>query len=225
MSSESRQLSIRLPRPLWIVIATVALTVTVAGVRIGVPIYQQRCAIDEVAQLGGIMSLRPVGPQWLRQRVSEEWMAVFDEVESIRFQPDRATFGRRFSGLMAGGRAWTTGPTIDDATLACVAKLPDLKRLDLSWTNVSDAGVEHISRLQKLEILRLNGTDVSDESIPLLARLRNLKELSIWRTAVTEQGAGELQRGWSACHVTAGPRPVHDEEFAVESEANKDPAE
>jgi hypothetical protein len=91
---------------------------------------------------------------------------------------------------------------IDDQTLACIANLPHLRRLDLSWANVGDAGMEHVCRLHKLQELVLQGTDVSDASAGILTDLRNLKRLHLYATAATKVGVSELQAALPDCDVT-----------------------
>src|SRR5262245_53069861 len=77
--------SIRLPRPLWIGLATAALVVVGVGLRFGVPIYQQHAAIREIERLGGNLDLRPRGPKWLRNWVSDKRMKPFDVVDRVEF--------------------------------------------------------------------------------------------------------------------------------------------
>jgi len=82
------------------------------------------------------------------------------------------------------GDAWVT-----NAGLPQLARLKELKRLDLGWTkDVGDAGMPILAKLTKLEHLGLGGTKVTDAGLPALAALPNLKELSLPGTAVTDKG-------------------------------------
>src|SRR5688572_3307689 len=74
---------IRLPRPLWIFLATVVVIVAAVGLRIGLPIYHQHLAIREIERLGGTVELTEGGPRWLRDRVGDQWMTPFDDVEGV----------------------------------------------------------------------------------------------------------------------------------------------
>jgi len=70
VTPECRRFSIRLPRPLWIGVATVVLIVAAAALHFGAPLYRQHVAVREIEQLGGqIMGTRPRGPSWLRKFV------------------------------------------------------------------------------------------------------------------------------------------------------------
>jgi hypothetical protein len=94
--------------------------------------------------------------------------------------------------------AWfgPTSPVIDDAAFASVRSLPNLKRLDLSCTNVTDTGMEHVFYLQRLDSLDISGTDVADTSVPLLKRLSSLKKLSLRGTLVIAKSVASLERTW-----------------------------
>jgi hypothetical protein len=159
----------------------------------GGQLYRQKVAIREIKRAGGHIYFEPVGPQWLREFVGEERMAIIDEVDYVHFRPDEATFRRRFSGIYCGRTPYTTGPTIDDRSLACLSGISTLRRLDLRWTNVTDAGMIRLSSLRELRELLLDGTDVSDASCKVFAELINLEELSIPRTHLSGAGLECLQ--------------------------------
>jgi len=65
VTPEPRRFSIRLPRPLWIAMATFAVVVVTVGLRLGVPIYRQQVAVREIELLGGTVRTLPRGPEWL----------------------------------------------------------------------------------------------------------------------------------------------------------------
>ncbi len=86
------------------------------------------------------------------------------------------------------GDAWVT-----NAGMPLVAKLKELRRLDLGWTkDVGDASLPVLAKLSKLEILGLGGTKVTDAGLPALAAFPSLKELSLPATAVTDKGLPSL---------------------------------
>ena len=191
-----------LPRPLWIGVAAVVLIVASVGLGTFVPYYRQQVALREIERLGGIMKIEPGGPEWLRQRLGNERMKVFDKIETIAFRPDIETLFTRVKNprnwLEHGGAflepVLGTRHTIDDGSLACVKDLPNVNRLSLNYTNVGDAGMEHVCRLRNLTRLDLDGTDVSDASVPRLEELSSLKHLFLRDTRLTDAGIAELQR-------------------------------
>lgn len=86
------------------------------------------------------------------------------------------------------GDAWVT-----NAGIPMIAKLRELRRLDLGWTrDVGDVSLPVLAKLPKLEVLGLGGTKVTDAGLPALAAFPALKELSLPATAVTDQGLQAL---------------------------------
>jgi hypothetical protein len=82
---------------------------------------------------------------------------------------------------------------ITNAGIPMIAKLKELRRLDLGWTkDVGDASIPLLARLPKLEILGLGGTKITDAGLPALAAFPALKELGLPATAVTDQGLQSL---------------------------------
>ena len=118
MSPDPRRFSIRVPRPLWIGLATVVLVVITIGVRLGLPIYRQQVAIREIERAGGSIRVSPRGPAWLRQWVGEDRMKPFDFVDGISLGNSRVT----------------------DATLGHMRAMTHLQTLCLANTRVTDAG-------------------------------------------------------------------------------------
>lgn len=197
-----------MPRMRWLVLAALLLTLAAVGLGVGVPLYRQHTLIQRIETLGGTVYQTP-GPYWLRECIGDEGMRLVDEISGIRFLPDEETFTSRTSRANRGlvlivGYPFTSGPTIDDATLVCLTALDDLISLHLDTTNISDAGLRHIAHLTTLEALTLKGTDVSDESIPLLITFGGLQQLDIRGTQISESGAAKLRAALPQCEVESG---------------------
>jgi hypothetical protein len=81
---------------------------------------------------------------------------------------------------------------VTDDTLRSVAKLENLRELDLDGTAITDAGLKFLAPLAKLERLRISRTKISDagfqDSIATLPALKQLwcPETEISKTALTE---------------------------------------
>jgi hypothetical protein len=190
-----------------------ALVLVVVGVAlpIGVSAYRQHATLAAIEKYGGTVQIHRLGPLWLREyKWIEEYRDNFDEIESVWFRPDVATFNRRCPGAAEyyGPVPYVEEPmpTVDDAVLAWIARLPRLKRLKLAWTNVGDAGIRHAAGLTELEELRLSGTDVSDASVPLLTGLRKLKHLEVAHTRLTDNGLAVVRAALPGCKVIGGER-------------------
>lgn len=83
---------------------------------------------------------------------------------------------------------------IDDSGLARLAKLPNLKHLDV-WTGsntaITDAGLMHIASMRNLESLQVGGGNgITDTGLIALSSLRNLESLHILSDSTAITGAG-----------------------------------
>jgi internalin A len=64
-----------------------------------------------------------------------------------------------------------------DQTLVQVARLRNLRELDLQRTNVSGLGIEHLGRLSHLSVLNIDYTRVDDQGVRAIANLKSLRTL------------------------------------------------
>jgi len=82
---------------------------------------------------------------------------------------------------------------ITDATLANIAGLTRLRRLDLSWTGVTDRGLIHLRGLRNLEWLNLGAMYVTDAGLVHVAGLTSLKHLELGDARITDNGLAHLK--------------------------------
>jgi hypothetical protein len=151
MMIESLGISIRLPRPLSIGLVTVVLTVVAVGLRIGIPIYRQQVAVQEIERLGGWVFTEPRGPEWLWSllyRIDADLGARTDIVNSVCLRHLAAT----------------------DNTLYHMGCLSDLRELELTDTQVTDTGLAHLKWLTRLERIDLSHAPVTDAGVAELQR-------------------------------------------------------
>lgn len=92
-------------------------------------------------------------------------------------------------------------PTLKDADLANVARLKEIRKLVLSYSNITDAGLEHLAGLKSLHTLRLSGTKITDAGLKHLEGLTDLRELLLQGTAVTNAGVERLRRALPDCDI------------------------
>ena len=88
---------------------------------------------------------------------------------------------------------------ITDAGLKDVAKLQKLDWLHLSSTQITDAGLKEVAKMQNLGELFLDGTKITDAGLKEVAKLQNLKDLNLNRTKVTKAGVAELKKALPNC--------------------------
>lgn len=195
VADESRRLSIRMPRPLWIGFAAVLLLLTSIGLCIGLPSYRQRAAIREIERVGGEFEIHLGGPNWLRHWVGDEWLKPFDIVVEVNFMNADGT-DAHLVDLSALTRVevldlQNTGFTGFEA--GYFRRLKQLRSLQLFRTKITDAGLEHLALPESVNSLCLADTGISDVGLRSLQRLPRLQELSLEGTGVTDNGLSHLK--------------------------------
>jgi uncharacterized membrane protein/mono/diheme cytochrome c family protein len=77
-----------------------------------------------------------------------------------------------------------------DEDLKNMAMFANLRRLNLSFTQITGSGLKHLINLKELRQLSLSGTNIQADQLRVLAALPKLTHLYLWNTAVPPQ---ELQ--------------------------------
>ena len=85
--------------------------------------------------------------------------------------------------------------------LAQLARLRQLRVLDLTFTNVTDESLAYLTELDQLEELNISFTYVTDEGIGSLTSLHNLRELNLTYTSCSEEGVNALRKALPDCNV------------------------
>ena len=81
---------------------------------------------------------------------------------------------------------------ITNAGLAHLAKLTNLRKLNLWRVQISDEGILQLAPLTRLEWLNLDNTMLSDAGLPVLKDMTSLTFLHLGSTQITAAGAPEL---------------------------------
>lgn len=162
-----------LPRPLWLILSTIALLGTVVGWKVGVPIYRQAAAIRIIEDAGGFVEARPVGPAFVTRWFGDGSAKYLGEVVTVDTQ-------------------WTHGWDNADIDLQSLRSLPHLERLNLPLADIPDAGLRHFAALTRLKELNLSYTEIGDPGLELLEGLTQLESLNLMRTRVTDAGLRHL---------------------------------
>ena len=85
------------------------------------------------------------------------------------------------------------GTHITDSGLEAAVDLPHLERLWLSHTRIGDAAMEQVARMHELQQLFLDGTEVTDAGLERLIALPRLRLLSLLDLPISDAGVRYLQ--------------------------------
>src|SRR5215471_5493958 len=136
VAPESRRFTLRLPRPLWIFLATVVLVVAGAGLRFGIPFYRTREAIREIERAGGTVRTR-------RQGLTLQVVDVnLGKVQGNHATDATLSYLRGFQELEG---LVITSPRVTDAGMVHLAGLTNLQSIMLSNSTVGDEGLAQLA--------------------------------------------------------------------------------
>ena len=97
------------------------------------------------------------------------------------------------------------GPKITDADLKELAKLQQLKVLNLGDTEITDVGLKEVAKCTQLTLLDLEATQITDVGLKDVAKLKQLKSLVLASTKITKAGVAELQKALPKCDISSDP--------------------
>lgn len=171
--TESPRSRFRLSHWGWFLLATIILVVGFVGLSVWLPWHREQQVIQQIEGWGGRVETETGGPEWVRKVLGNDQLT-----ESEVFE--------RVFGVIAHGT------TITDADIAHLSRLPNLRRIYLSYTAVTDSGLAHLARHKNLSTLFLDVTAVTDSGLAHLSGLANLKDLYLNGTVVTDAGLSHL---------------------------------
>lgn len=97
-----------------------------------------------------------------------------------------------------------SGQPVDDAGMAVLSKLTNLKQLQLSHTAITDKSLATLISLQELQSLNLAGTAVSKEGLQALSGLKKLNRIFLYQTKVTAGDYTNLAKLFPAARIDSG---------------------
>lgn len=101
---------------------------------------------------------------------------------------------------------------LDDEGMRQVAKIEEIKRLDITGNPVTDKGIAYLKN-HKMTYLVATRTNISDESTKTIATLHELHDLIIAETSITDAGLKNLEH-LSVTKISVSSMPITDEGLA-----------
>ena len=179
----------------------------------------QREAVAAIVHAGGevyydyemaIPAAKPHGPDWLRGLIGRDY---FDTVRSVGgYKPtiDDAVVAQ--IGCLTEVRAlYLYSATVTDFGLAKLAGLRRLGTLHLGAPNVSGSGFRHLSGLNDLRNLHVYATPITDENLAFLVPLTGIENLSFSSRLIGDAGMTRVAELTGLKKLTLGSPSVGDE--------------
>ena len=95
---------------------------------------------------------------------------------------------------------------VSDDDLKTIGQFSNLRKLNLSFTNITGATLNELTKLKELKLLSLSGTKVKSSSLAPLASLPKLTHLFVWSTAIPPDDIKKLQQQFKATSIETGFR-------------------
>ena len=70
---------------------------------------------------------------------------------------------------------------------------------------ITDADLKELAKLQQLKVLNLGDTEITDAGLKEVAKLQQLTYLNLESTKVTKAGVAELQKALPKCNIESNP--------------------
>ncbi len=83
---------------------------------------------------------------------------------------------------------------VKDDDLKTIGQFTNLRKLNLSFTNITGTTINELSRLKELKQLSLSGTGIKAETLKSLSSLKQLTKLFLWSTGLKETEIAQLKQ-------------------------------
>ncbi|MEO5999688.1 MAG: chitobiase/beta-hexosaminidase C-terminal domain-containing protein [Chitinophagaceae bacterium] len=93
---------------------------------------------------------------------------------------------------------------VKDKELAFVAQMPNLRRLNLNYTDITDKGLEQLSGLKNLQEIALSGTAVKAPSLEKILTLPQLASVYVWNTSIDSVQLITVRKKYNKVHIETG---------------------
>ena len=95
---------------------------------------------------------------------------------------------------------------VSDEDLKTISQFVNLRKLNLSFTNITGATLNELAKLKELKILSLSGTKIKASNLQPLVSMPKLTHLFIWSTAIVPDEIDRLQRQFKTTAIGTGFR-------------------
>jgi uncharacterized membrane protein/mono/diheme cytochrome c family protein len=93
---------------------------------------------------------------------------------------------------------------VTDGDLTTIAQFINLRKLNLSFTNIKGTGLATLNSLKELKELSLSGTGVNAGNLGVLVSLPKLTQLYIWSTPAQSQNIATIQKQFKNTRIETG---------------------
>jgi hypothetical protein len=93
---------------------------------------------------------------------------------------------------------------VQDEDLQTIGQLFNLRKLNLSFTNITGNTLSELSKLKELKSLSLSGTKINSGSLKVLSALPKLTQLFVWNTSIQSESLKMIQQQLKNVDIETG---------------------
>ncbi|MEP6947830.1 MAG: chitobiase/beta-hexosaminidase C-terminal domain-containing protein [Ginsengibacter sp.] len=94
-------------------------------------------------------------------------------------------------------------PVVDE-DLKTIGQFFNLRKLNLSFTNITGATLAELSKLKELKSISLSGTKINSGSLKVLSSLPKLTQLFVWKTSIQSESFEMIQKQLKSVSIETG---------------------
>lgn len=93
---------------------------------------------------------------------------------------------------------------VTDEQVQWISKLPNLRRLNLNYADISDSSMPLLAGMKNLELVSVAGTAVSTKGLNSLLTSKSVKEIYVWDSKIKSEEAAAAQKKYPKLLIDAG---------------------
>lgn len=93
---------------------------------------------------------------------------------------------------------------VSDADISWISKLPNLKRLNVNYSNVTDKSMAEIAAMKKITSVSVAGTAVTMQGLKTLLNNKNITEIFVWDTKIKPSDIKAISKQYAQIKIDYG---------------------
>jgi uncharacterized membrane protein len=93
---------------------------------------------------------------------------------------------------------------VSDADVSWISKLPNLKRLNVNYSNITDKSLAEIASMKKIKAVSVAGTAITMQGLKTLLGNKNITEIFVWDTKIKPSDIKAISKQYAQIKIDYG---------------------
>jgi hypothetical protein len=93
---------------------------------------------------------------------------------------------------------------VSDEDVSWISKLPNLKRLNVNYSNVTDKSMAEIASMKKIKAVSVAGTAITMQGLKTLLSNKNITEIFVWDTKINPSAIKAISKQYAQIKIDYG---------------------